>query len=205
MPGTCPGTGACAFAPDPALSALETAVAWRAEVCASVLPLSTAPTEFTEAVTLEELARRASGRLGKELLLGKAGSAFQLTIHGEASGGAALLLPLDADLPARLDAAERLWRWLSAGTAEPPDTPTVQQRERLVEQLRALDARRDDASIREIAAGLFGEDRLPDGRDWRAHDLRNRTRRLIDGGLKLMRGGYHALLHGATPRGSRRG
>ena len=168
-----------------------------------MLPIAAAPAEFKEAVTLEELEQRANGQKGKELLLGKAGSAFQLTVLEEASGGAALLLPLDADLPARLDAAERFWRWLSAGRAEPSDTPTVQQRERLVEQLRALDARQDDASIREIAAGLFGEDRLPDGRDWRAHDLRNRTRRLIDGGLKLMHDGYRALLRGARPRGSR--
>lgn len=202
MPGTCPVTGACCFAADPMLSALEISVAWRAEMCASVLPVAAAPAEFTDALTFDDLSLQAIGSEGTELFLGEPGSAFQLTAAKEASEGVALLLPLDGDLPARLEAAQRLWRTLNGAPAEPPYTPTAQQRERLVEQLRALDGKGESASIREIAAVLFGGERLPSGRDWRAHDLRNRTRRLIEGGLKLMRGGYLALLHGTGRRRS---
>lgn len=164
-------------------------------MCSSVLPIAAAPAEFDEAVTFDELLTEGtSSPGGAQLFLGELGAGFQLNIMGDAEGGAALLLPLDADLPGRLSVARQLWVWLCTQSFEPPDSLTAQQRTRLVEQLRALDGKLDGASIREIAVGFFGADRLPGGRDWRAHDLRNRTRRLIDGGLKLMRGGYRALL-----------
>jgi hypothetical protein len=44
-----------------------------------------------------------------------------------------------------------------------------------------------------IAAVLFGAKRIPD-RTWKTHDLRNRTIRLVQSGLALMRGGYRDLL-----------
>lgn len=164
-------------------------------MCSSVLPIAAAPAEFDEAVTFDELLPRAtSSPGGAQLFLGELGAGFQLNIIGDAEGGAALLLPLDADLPARLEVARQLLVWLSTRSSKPSDSLTGQQRTRLVEQLRAIDGKLDGGSIRDVAVGLFGADRLPSGRDWRAHDLRNRTRRLIDGGLKLMRGGYRSLL-----------
>lgn len=113
----------------------------------------------------------------------------------------AILAPLDADLPARLDAALRLWRRLTQGAAEPPATLTPQQRARLIETLRALDARLSDASTREIASALFGVERVPPGPEWKSHDLRSRTKRLVAAGLAFMNGGYRDLLR---PPGSRR-
>ncbi|HAR25926.1 MAG TPA: hypothetical protein DCS46_16425, partial [Bradyrhizobium sp.] len=59
--------------------------------------------------------------------------------------------------------------------------------------LRALDARTDGSTYREIAEVLFGAGRISE-RDWKTHDLRNRTIRLVQSGLALMRGGYRALL-----------
>ena len=40
---------------------------------------------------------------------------------------------------------------------------------------------------------LFGKKRIPD-RAWKTHDLRNRTIRLVQSGLALMRGGYRELM-----------
>ena len=59
--------------------------------------------------------------------------------------------------------------------------------------LRALDGRNDGSTYRAIAEGLFGKKRIPE-RSWKTHDLRNRTIRLVQGGLALMRGGYRELL-----------
>ncbi|MFL9824185.1 DNA -binding domain-containing protein [Rhodoplanes sp. SY1] len=49
-------------------------------------------------------------------------------------------------------------------------------------------------AYRAIAAGLFGDARVPKGRAWKTHDLRDRTIRLVRSGTRLMRGGYLDLL-----------
>jgi len=59
--------------------------------------------------------------------------------------------------------------------------------------LRALDARMDGATYREIAEVLFPNERISE-RDWGTHDLRNRIIRLAQTGFALMRGRYRALL-----------
>jgi hypothetical protein len=59
--------------------------------------------------------------------------------------------------------------------------------------MRALDGWLEGNTYREIAVGLFGATRISE-RDWRTHDLRNRTIRLVRSGFALMRGGYRALL-----------
>ncbi len=104
------------------------------------------------------------------------------------------MVPLDADLPHRVDALVRLWRRLTFSRAEPPGELTALRRRRLVETLRALDGHLDGATTREVAGGLFGDDRLPTGPEWKAHDLRSRAKRLIGAGRALMNGGYRALL-----------
>ena len=68
-----------------------------------------------------------------------------------------------------------------------------QRRERLSAAIRALDARNSGGTYRSIAEALFGKKRIPD-RAWKTHDLRNRTIRLVQSGLELMRGGYRSLL-----------
>ncbi|WP_271552974.1 DUF2285 domain-containing protein [Bradyrhizobium sp. CCBAU 45394] len=59
--------------------------------------------------------------------------------------------------------------------------------------LRAVDGWLEGNSYRNIAQGLFGKPRIPD-RGWKTHDLRSRTIRLVQMGLRLMRGGYRDLL-----------
>jgi hypothetical protein len=111
-----------------------------------------------------------------------------------ASAAYAATLAFDAFFESRAHAARRLWRALSG---RPPGADfralPAQRRDRLIQALRALDARQNGASYRTIAAALFGTDRVPT-RGWKTHDLRNRTIRLVQNGQALMRGGYFDLL-----------
>jgi hypothetical protein len=106
----------------------------------------------------------------------------------------AVELPFDRDFEFRADAGRRLWRALNG---RPPWVPlhalSAHRRRRLALALRALDARMDGSTYREIAEVLFDASRISE-RDWRTHDLRNRTIRLVQSGFALMRGGYRALL-----------
>ncbi|MGY4287120.1 hypothetical protein ACVWXO_006340 [Bradyrhizobium sp. LM2.7] len=103
-------------------------------------------------------------------------------------------LPLDRDFEARAHAATRLWRAMN-GRAPGPAVHRLsrQRRERLCAALRAVAAYYAGATYRSIAEVLFGKKRIPD-RAWKTHDLRNRTVRLVKGGLALVRGGYRKLL-----------
>jgi len=101
-------------------------------------------------------------------------------------------LVLDGDFEIRSHAARRLWLALNGRPAGPTfHDLSPQRRQRLALVLRALDAR--------IAEGLFGTRRIPE-RAWKSDDLRNRTIRLVQTGLALMRGGYRALLRQARHR-----
>lgn len=103
-------------------------------------------------------------------------------------------LPLDEDFETRSRAAQRLWRALNNRSLGPTlDGLTPQQRARLALALRALDGHLEGASYRTIAEVLFGPARAP-GRTWKTHDLRSRTIRLVQLGLRMMRGGYRDLL-----------
>ncbi|MDA9453569.1 hypothetical protein XI07_15145 [Bradyrhizobium sp. CCBAU 11445] len=103
-------------------------------------------------------------------------------------------LPFDGDLEERVYAARRLWRAMNGRPPGPAfHTLSKQRRERLSAAIRALDAHSAGGSYRVIAEALFGQKRIPD-RAWKTHDLRNRTIRLVQGGLALMRGGYRKLL-----------
>jgi Uncharacterized conserved protein (DUF2285) len=106
----------------------------------------------------------------------------------------AVELPFDRDFEFRAHAARRLWRTLNDRPAGPPlHVFSAQRRRRLALALRALDARIDGSTYREIAEVLFGAGQIPE-RAWKTHDLRNRTIRLVQTGFALMRGGYRALL-----------
>ena len=69
----------------------------------------------------------------------------------------AVELPLDRDFEFRAHAARRLWRALNGRPPGPPfHVFSVQRRRRLALALRALDARMDGGTYREIAEVLFG-------------------------------------------------
>jgi hypothetical protein len=103
-------------------------------------------------------------------------------------------LPFDDDFEVRAYASRRLWRAINGHAPGPAfHDLSVQRRERFALALRALDGRSSGNTYRAIADGLFGARRIPE-RDWKTHDLRNRTIRLVQSGLALMRGGYRELL-----------
>ena len=101
--------------------------------------------------------------------------------------------PLDASLPVRLRALDRLARHLE-GRPPPPDPITPQRRRRLGAMLRALDARACGAVHREIAAALYGAGRVA-GEPWKSSSLRDVTLRLVRDGQAMARGGYLGLLN----------
>lgn len=195
------GIWGCLFPADPALSASEQAVFWSSSVVPAVVRLVPAPAETADpsrVVSLSDLSnaviREASG--GWHILLRRQNVDHRAWLRQRPRLGAryAAQLPFDDLFELRAHAARRLWRALS-GRPPGPDfrTLTGQRRDRLIQSLRALDARQGGASYRTITAALFGADRVPT-RGWKTHDLRNRTIRLVESGQALMRGGYLDLL-----------
>ena len=140
-------------------------------------------------------ARRAAD--GEYWLLNEGYDRLSTVLLGGANPDlpSAVVIPLDADFAVRADAALRLWRLITRQLrGHPPYRLTQQRRYRLALALRALDGRLAGESYRAIAAGLFGDARVPAGPGWRTHDLRDRTIRLVRSGMELMQGGYLNLL-----------
>ena len=106
----------------------------------------------------------------------------------------AVLLPLDALFEIRIAAALRLWRKL-LNRNPGPNTATFSKHRcnRLILALRALDARLEAATYREIANALFDLGAMS-ARSWKTHDLRDQAIRLARLGNRLMLGGYRDLL-----------
>lgn len=115
-----------------------------------------------------------------------------LTPGADLTGPLAAILPLDADFPARLAAADALHRLLTS-VPSPADPLSFQRRRRLKRMLRALDGRAGGATYREIAAQVLGA-AITDSSAWRTSAVRDVAIRLCRGAVRLVRGGYLALL-----------
>lgn len=106
----------------------------------------------------------------------------------------AVNLPLDSFLELRVHAARRLWRSL---TRRPPGpaigTLPDQLREWHILSLRALDAKLRGESYRAIAEVLLGFRGTKE--DFESDPRKNKARRLVKHGIRMMRGGYRLLLH----------
>jgi len=138
--------------------------------------------------------RRASDGWHAVLCIRGAEHRLWLTEPPKMSTSYTAVLPFDSDFEVRAHAACRLWRAINGRAPGPAfHELSPQRRERLVLALRALDGRMDGGAYRAVAEVLFGKNRIPE-RAWKTHDLRNRTIRLVQSGLALMRGGYHELL-----------
>jgi hypothetical protein len=171
-------------------------VLWTAQALPSVVPLARLRADLTDP------HMRIAPPLGCLLAADGAERLMELRdgVHrlhlvedpGEETG--CVLLPLDRLFDIRAAAALRLWRALTSRTlGRDPATLSAPRRDRLLLALRALDARLDQASYREIAAALFGAHRVPMS-GWKTHDLRDRTVRLARLGFAMTQGGYRRLL-----------
>ena len=143
------------------------------------------------------------GAEGEYWLVNTAHGRLRLTLIDGASGSdpAAVIVPLDANFPARAAAAARLWRVAMSRRSDRSSDPiSSQRRQRLALILRALDAHQYGETYRDIARALFGATRVPAGSAWKTHDLRDRTIRLVRTGVRLMRGGYLGLLRSPQRR-----
>lgn len=158
-----------------------------------------APTVFADTISIGRLtpAFRRVAAEGEYLILnGVQDRLAAILVDGaHANTPAAVVIPLDASFPARVEAAALLWRLATdRPTRRRPDRLTQHQRRRLALALQALDGHLAGATYREIAQVLFGAARIPAGPAWKTHDVRDRSIRLVRTGLDLMRGGYLNLL-----------
>lgn len=139
-------------------------------------------------------ARRASDGWHAVLRIGVVEHRVWLKDLPAAGANYAVQLAFDRDFDARAVAAQRLWRAMNERAVGPASHGLSKQRcERLCAAIQALDAHDAGGTYRIIAEALFGKKRIPD-RAWKTHDLRNRTIRLVQSGVALMRGGYRELL-----------
>lgn len=105
----------------------------------------------------------------------------------------AALLPLDGDTLGRAEALIRFWR-ASLARPVPPDTRlTVQLRRRLRLMMQAADGRANGASYREIAIVLYGLARVS-AEPWKTSSLRDKVIGLVEGGSRMIDGGYLRFL-----------
>ena len=199
---TPPNLGGCDFAADPTLAAGIADVFW-SPLSPLVIPVLPLPPELVrpDEAVLGLPRVRAAHTLRDGVHLVPTDGAPQLwLVEGTTGSGtpSGVLMPLDASLPARMEALLVLWRRMSGRPAAIGGVTPARHR-RFVLGLRALDARADGASYRTLAAALFGADRAPKGAAWKTHDLRSRTLRIVADATALMRGGYRALV-GLPPR-----
>jgi hypothetical protein len=201
------GDGVSAFAHDPQGSFDEQTIFWAPEALPAVVPIiqsASGSQPDRAALPLADLdpddVRQASD--GWHAVLRIDGTQHHIWLKEAPRSGAvyAAELPLDADFEIRADASHRLWRALNGRR---PGSLfhqlSAQRRDRLAMSLRALDGHMDGASYRTIAEVMFGRRRIPE-RAWKTHELRSHTIRLVKSGLKLMRGGYRALLRPPSRR-----
>lgn len=169
---------------------------WTARALPSAIVLTTAGEDIADPrfrVAFPSLSgvRKADG---PEQVLLRGPSAFHLHIRSCGASPPAVLLPFDKLFEVRAAAALRLWRGLAKHNPGPnPAALSPQRRKRLVLALRALDARLQSASYREIATVLFDLPDMPDA-VWQSHELRGQIIRLAKLGTDLMRYGYRNLL-----------
>ena len=112
----------------------------------------------------------------------------------------AVTLPMDGLLELRLHAARSLWRSLTRRSPGPPTgILPAQLRQWHILSLRARDARLRGESYRTLADVLLGCRGTKE--DFESDPRKNKARRLVAHGIKMMRGGYRLLLHYPVKRG----
>ena len=201
--------GGCDFAADPAIPASRQPIYWTLQAASAVLRLTTVAAKLLASDSLGRglldaaALRQAADGLHAVWSLG--GGEVQACLDEPASAEAfAVIIPVDAALELRALTVIRLWRLLNRLAPGPEPAPlSAARRARLVQMLRVVDARRDGASLRDIAEALFRQ-RIA-GRAWQGSSLHARTKRLVQGGVAMMQGGYRDLIDPLPRRRKRTG
>ena len=126
-----------------------------------------------------------------------AGVEHQFWLPGAVIDAAAFyvaILPMDDFLEVRSHAVRRFWRCLT-GRSPGPDFRIMpaQLRQWHLLSIRALDARLHGESYRAVAEVLL--DFSGNKEDFETDPRKNKARRLVAHGIRMMRGGYRLLLH----------
>lgn len=141
-----------------------------------------------------DLPSQADAEEGRYGAFGTDGSVPFLNMAGRTDAGSmAILLPLDADLPGRIEAIQRFWQMLKARPVPRDTRMTPYQRQRFRLMMQAADGRAAGASYREIGVALFGERRVR-AEPWKTSPLRAAVIALARNASALIGGGYLGLL-----------
>lgn len=189
-------------AEDPDRDARSAQPLWRSDACDEVLALRAAPPLDDALLARLSLSRlrcrvvvtRHEAMNRVHLLFAQAGRYLQLEIQGQTDlEAAALLMPAVAPRPLaekRALALRRLADLADCGELR----AHLYRAGRFKRLLQVLDGAMAGARHREIAAAVFGAERI--ARDWRTGEnhLRDHIRRAIGQGRTLVDGGYRKLL-----------
>jgi hypothetical protein len=195
--------GACAAFVDPDLSAAHAYPVWLPEVASTVFRLTAidaaspvdAGLHVPSLNNAKHILLDAAGR--QHVILRAAAGSFQLTITGAGSVIAprvlAVLVRSRSDIAVAARQLARLHSLLAtAAVASNRQHRWSAQSKRLRDAMIALDGRRAGATFREIAALIYGSERVT--RDWPGAGLKIRVQRDFQRGLALCNGGYRDLL-----------
>ncbi|MCQ0970967.1 DUF2285 domain-containing protein [Paracoccus sp. TK19116] len=188
--------GGCDFPADPKHSVLEQPVIWSPLSNPAVLMLGATPDFLTPSpaalsLDLVDVICGPEGAYGTC----HAGDGVQYLILADTDADAqpAIILPLDDDLPDRLEAILRLWHMLAAKPVRRDPRMTPYQRRRFRLMMQAADGNADQATYREIAIAIYGEDRVR-AEPWKTSALRASVIALVRSAAALIDGGYQDLL-----------
>lgn len=188
--------GGYVFAADPCIKGLAQPIFWTPQTDPAAIILQSGPALSEGShLTVDDLrAHAVRDREAALLRLNLHGERFDVSLSGSMEGDAlAAVIPLDEMTPDRLTALGRFWS-AATGRAVPADPRiTPQRRLRARQMLRAVDAREEGATYRAIAQFLFPQHEN-DAMSWVGSAIRETTIRLARDGMKLVRGGYRALL-----------
>lgn len=186
--------GACIFLPDPALDSRCCRPIWADSVDPAVLRVRCEPCDASSPFAFNWPAFQARASVARDrqyLLVGAGTASIRLdVVAGSALDGPVQLEPaiaFDRDLDRQLAAVCRLHAMLGGAS---PSAERDARLPRLVLALRALDARAEGASLREIATILLDEPDWPGGGEW----MKSWVRRIIKLAGKLVEAGPRGVL-----------
>lgn len=198
-------TGGSTFAERPDRPAPEARLLWTAEIDASVVPVRAAPIAggHADAFELARLADRVSlarGEDGREhLVLSDGWRRLRLdVVEGTLLGQGSVRLEFElagfARLEAKLLTVRRLLSLWRRGRFLGALFPPLAGLPHRLEALRVADARAAGAPNRDIAAALYGGQRVSAEWDGPSDFLLSRVRRRAAEARRMERGGWRALL-----------